>query len=448
MSKNNSLLTEEVSRILEMMGVDQHKSKILNEAFGLGLIDEIAAAIVKAAKAGGDDIATVLKKVETDFGIPSGTITKSDAQKLISTKTTDVVKNKIVGKIISNMGTDALASLSKQIVDNGYTLSKLVDDVVTDLNYYIKGGKFTNPDGSLAKGNIDQFISDKIDNSIKITDTNYTKLADSLKKEVQSRIDAGVDTTKAGKSASDTDTGTGAAKTSDDSDDFEFSMGTKTGLELYNEIAARLEKAPKGSDWANLPADVRQKFLNRLKAECEGNPTLNATDLLKKYDAEAQKYFKPGVWKRVKSRWYKLPKWARFTFGGLAGLVAFNIINEQQLDDWALINIWELIKSGPGDFFNPYDEYDFEYTSWESLKNARELEKAEEDVTKDETKPSTGKVYTNDIKGAKQFADDNKWTWNTDSVWDAEKDELNHTSDGTLWVEYEFKNNTFVPKTQ
>jgi hypothetical protein len=445
MSKNNSLLTEEVSRILEMMGVSQQKSKILNEAFGLGLIDEIAAAIVKAAKAGGDDIATVLKKVETDFGIPSGTITKSDAQKLISTKTTDVVKNKIVGKIISNMGTDALDSLSKQIVDNGYTLSTLVDDVVTDLNYYIKGGKFTNPDGSLAKGNIDQFISDKIDNSIKITDTNYTKLADSLKKEVQSRIDAGVDTTKAGKSASDADTGTGASKVSDESDEFEPSIMTKTGIELYDDIVARLDKFPANSKWKSLPAGVREKFLKRLKDDCLGNPNQNIVELLTKYDKLAEEYFNPTYWKMIKGWYAGRGKWTRLIMGGVLGLLVYNLITGTDVGEWTAENIVALAKNAiTGNLFTG----DAEWVSLEQVRNENALEDAEQAAIKDETKPSSGKVYTNDIKGAKQFADDNNWTWNTDTVWDAEKDELNHTSDGTLWVEYEFKNNTFTPKAQ
>lgn len=106
---NKVILKEEVRRILEMMEVSEKKSNLLNE----GIIDDVVQGLVKVGTKSGDDILTVLTKLEDEIGIPKGVLDSDDVLDLIKGTSNEQIA--VLSKIVQNLGPTQLENLTSKV---------------------------------------------------------------------------------------------------------------------------------------------------------------------------------------------------------------------------------------------------------------------------------------------------------------------------------------------
>ena len=92
------ILNEEIKRILEVMNVNSKNSKLLTES----IIDDVIGIILKYGAKSGDDVATSIKKIESQFGVKLDVL---DIKKLVKGDTKGVlvkIINSFTPKQLSN----------------------------------------------------------------------------------------------------------------------------------------------------------------------------------------------------------------------------------------------------------------------------------------------------------------------------------------------------------
>ena len=413
--KQKSLLTEEIGRILEMMGINESASKVLLTE---SIIDDIVQAAVKSFSKSGDDAATVIGKLESEFDVPAGTLNSGRVSELLNPATNAVRKSKIFGEIVSKMGDTGIAKLSQDMISNSPEITKFSDDMLTTINKGIDDGTFVKADGTVDVDEINEFIDESLDNTVRLTDVNYTKLSDQLKADLKNTTNSKVNTTKTTKAGSDEPT---------------FGKVGKTGLELYNEVAEKLQKS---EAFNKLPSDVRSKYLKYLKAEAEGNPTMGVKELAEKYDARAQKYMSPTRWKKFKAWKAGLSDTQRYA---LNAMIVFGAIGGLGGLAQVVPGMWEFIKESGDVITGGFDEFDWDEVvkAWESGETDGGDEDEEEETTTE---------FENTQDGWKEFSNSKGWSTPDESLWDSSTDSGWKKESNGEWIEYTFKDGKFIPR--
>jgi hypothetical protein len=166
---NKGILKEEVRRILEMMEVSEKKSKLLNE----GIIDDVVQGVVKLGTKSGDDVLTVLAKLEDELGIPKGVLDSDDIFDLIKGTSNEQIT--ILSKIVKNMGQKQLDNLTTKVWAQLKDVHTNMLNGVTSIKS--SGGKITTKD-----------IDEMSEIAISSTKPGFDPLINALRKEFKTKM--------------------------------------------------------------------------------------------------------------------------------------------------------------------------------------------------------------------------------------------------------------------
>lgn len=166
---NKVILKEEVRRILEMMEVSEKKSNLLNE----GIIDDVVQGLVKVGTKSGDDILTVLTKLEDEIGIPKGVLDSDDILDLIKGTSNEQIA--VLSKIVQNLGPTQLENLTSKIWGQLKDVHTNMLNGVTSIKS--SGGKITPND-----------IDEMSEIAISSTKPGFEPLINALRKEFKTKM--------------------------------------------------------------------------------------------------------------------------------------------------------------------------------------------------------------------------------------------------------------------
>lgn len=166
---NKGILKEEVKRILEMMEVSEKKSQLLNE----GIIDDVVQGIVKVGTKSGDDVLTVLAKLEDEIGIRKGVLDSDDILDLIKGSSDEQIT--VLSKIVRNLGPAQLDTLSTKVWSQLKDVHTNMLNGVTSIKS--SGGKITSKD-----------IDEMSEIAISSTKPGFDPLINALRKEFKTKM--------------------------------------------------------------------------------------------------------------------------------------------------------------------------------------------------------------------------------------------------------------------
>jgi hypothetical protein len=166
---NKVILKEEVRRILEMMEVSEKKSNLLNE----GIIDDVVQGLVKVGTKSGDDILTVLTKLEDEIGIPKGVLDSDDVLDLIKGTSNEQIA--VLSKIVQNLGPTQLENLTSKVWGQLKDVHTNMLNGVTSIKS--SGGKITPND-----------IDEMSEIAISSTKPGFEPLINALRKEFKTKM--------------------------------------------------------------------------------------------------------------------------------------------------------------------------------------------------------------------------------------------------------------------
>jgi len=166
---NKGILKEEVRRILEMMEVSEKKSQLLNE----GIIDDIVQGLVKVGTKSGDDVLTVLAKLEDEIGIPKGVLDSDDIIDLIKGTSNEQIT--VLSKIVRNLGPTQLDNLTTKVWGQLKDVHTNMLNGVTSIKS--SGGKITTKD-----------IDEMSEIAISSTKPGFDPLINALRKEFKTKM--------------------------------------------------------------------------------------------------------------------------------------------------------------------------------------------------------------------------------------------------------------------
>jgi hypothetical protein len=151
------------------MNVSKKSSQILNE----GIIDDVVQGIVKVGTKSGDDVLTVLAKLETELGIPKGVLNSDDIFDLI--KGTSDEQISVLSKMVRNMGPAQLDNLTTKVWAQLKDVHNNMMNGVTSIK--ASGGKLTPKD-----------IDEMSEIAISSTKPGFDPLINALRKEFKSKM--------------------------------------------------------------------------------------------------------------------------------------------------------------------------------------------------------------------------------------------------------------------
>jgi hypothetical protein len=177
-----NILTEEIVRIMEIMGVSADSSSIITES----IVDDLISGGIKVL---GDssDATKFTKKIGDEYGIP---VNSSEIKKQIDefVKTTNPTrKQQIFIELIDEMNIEGIKKLSNQLLDTT-KVQKIINDEIDIIQKSIDSGNFTLSSGELDYNSIYRYINDEIDVQIKTSNSKLQRLADTLKQQIKNRI--------------------------------------------------------------------------------------------------------------------------------------------------------------------------------------------------------------------------------------------------------------------
>lgn len=166
---NKVILKEEIQRILEMMEVSEKKSNLLNE----GIIDDVVQGLVKVGTKSGDDVLTVLTKLENEIGVPKGVLDSDDILDLIKGTSNEQIA--VLSKIVQNLGPTQLENLTTKVWGQLKDVHTNMLNGVTSIKS--SGGKITPND-----------IDEMSEIAISSTKPGFEPLINALRKEFKTKI--------------------------------------------------------------------------------------------------------------------------------------------------------------------------------------------------------------------------------------------------------------------
>ena len=166
---NKGILKEEVRRILEMMEVSEKKSQLLNE----GIIDDVVKGLVRVGTKSGDDVLTVLAKLENEIGIPKGILDSDDILDLIKGSSDEQIT--VLSKIVRNLGPAQLDTLSTKVWGQLKDVHTNMLNGITSIKS--SGGKITPKD-----------IDEMSEIAISSTKPGFDPLINALRKEFKTTM--------------------------------------------------------------------------------------------------------------------------------------------------------------------------------------------------------------------------------------------------------------------
>jgi hypothetical protein len=173
--ENKKLINEEVSRILEMMGLT---TNLLTES----IVDEFVQIGIKQLE---KQSSKLLNNLTDEYGISKTILKQSDADEFLNLATKAERKAEIFGDWVSKMGDEGLEKLADSLFSS-LKYQTITKKLTGELTNTIATGKITDP------YIIDETIDDLVDANVKVLDPKVSelgkKLRDKLKLELEKSV--------------------------------------------------------------------------------------------------------------------------------------------------------------------------------------------------------------------------------------------------------------------
>ncbi len=270
--KTKNILTEEIVRIMEIMGVSVDPSSIITES----IADDLISGGIKLL---GDssDIAKFTKKLSDEYGIPVNTPNiRKQIDEFVKT-TNPTRKQEIFINFIDEMDINGIFKISDQLL-NTTKVRKMIDDQINAIKSSIESGNFTLPSGKLDDMAINKYINDFINGQIKTNNELLERLADRLKRQINDEISTGIRSSKVGKFKGTTVGSSSTDKIWEDTlYDLETKINSGKGWTKEQSNAINEFKKKFGNDLST--DEYKNRLSNRLEAIIKSAKDGDATSL-------------------------------------------------------------------------------------------------------------------------------------------------------------------------
>lgn len=370
--KTNKILTEELSRIMEIMGVNSNTSSLITES----IFDDIISGGIKLL---GDtsDITKFTNKLSGEYGIPVNTpAVKRQIDEFVNINTSPIRKKEIFIDLIDEMDIDGIFKISDDLFKTN-KIQSIIEDQVDAIKTAIQSGNFTLPSGKLDEISINRYIDEFTNSQIKTTNPSLRRVTDRLKTQIDDKISVEIRGTKVGKK-------------SDKS--VEFRKLDKTGDVLLNDVLNKLQRS---ESWNKLNPRLKRKITDKLKLNAEKYPDSNANELALIFDEMAYSKLK-GTWvKQLRDKIKTLPDWLQYTIYTAMAIAITGMaggVKELWPETVAFLKeIAQVLQGG-------WDEFD-----WSEIKNAYDEDLGMALPSKDEFKNFIIKSWGGDIRGDETY---------------------------------------------